>query len=293
MKILELLVIAVFVMFGQYGTMSALADTYTYDPLNRLIQVVYEDRSSVVYTYDAGGNITQILIPGPVNGACGASNGQTFTVVPSTNLCSPDVVVSLLPTATGWNWICQGTNGGTDANCSASIQTYLFEAILAGNGGGSISSTPSGISCMTGSLAGCSTSFAFGTAVILTAIPDVTTSIFSGWGGACTTEPCEITVNANKNAVATFSLVPRSKLTLGDTTGFETLQLAYGSAMTTIFALDGLFSGDWLLDKGKDIFLKGGYLSNYGPNRNGFSVLNGKLTVQSGSLKADKLKVGH
>jgi YD repeat-containing protein len=31
---------------------------YTYDSLNRLIQVVYDNGATIVYTYDAAGNCT-------------------------------------------------------------------------------------------------------------------------------------------------------------------------------------------------------------------------------------------
>jgi hypothetical protein len=71
----------------------------------------------------------------------------------------------------------------------------------------------------------------------------------------------------------------------------ELIRVVNSIAVTTIFALDGLFSGEWLLDKGKDVTLTGGYRADYGLIRNGFTVLNGKLTVQSGSRRVDGMKV--
>lgn len=38
----------------------ALADTYTYDRLGRLITVTYDDSTQIAYTYDRNGNITTI-----------------------------------------------------------------------------------------------------------------------------------------------------------------------------------------------------------------------------------------
>jgi len=38
---------------------SAQAATYEYDPLNRLIRVVYNETTSIEYTYDAVGNRTR------------------------------------------------------------------------------------------------------------------------------------------------------------------------------------------------------------------------------------------
>ncbi|MBC8018075.1 MAG: hypothetical protein H7X83_06105 [Verrucomicrobia bacterium] len=98
-------------------------------------------------------------------------------------------------------------------------------------------------------------------------------------------------MNSDKTASANFTLAPKSKLGLGAATGFDTLQTAYSSAVSTIFALEGLFSGEWLLDKGTNITLKGGYLADYGATRNSFTILNGKLTINSGSLRVDGVKV--
>jgi hypothetical protein len=98
-------------------------------------------------------------------------------------------------------------------------------------------------------------------------------------------------MTSNKTAVATFTLAPKTKLDLPATTGYDTLPLAYGSATSTIFALDGLFTGGWTLDLGKNITLKGGYLADFGPVRNGFTILSGKLTVKNGSLRVEGLKI--
>ena len=54
----------------------------------------------------------------PVNGACGTSNGGTFSVVPTTYLCSAGSASDV--TGSGpWSWTCSGSDGGTVANCSA------------------------------------------------------------------------------------------------------------------------------------------------------------------------------
>ena len=60
----------------------------------------------------------------PVNGTCGSSNSGTFTTAPTTNLCTNGTATAV--TGTGpWNWTCTGFNGGTTANCSASITTSI------------------------------------------------------------------------------------------------------------------------------------------------------------------------
>lgn len=57
----------------------------------------------------------------PISGVCGSSNGQSFVSQPTTNLCSAGVspTLPLNTSATGWTWSCLGSNGGTDASCSA------------------------------------------------------------------------------------------------------------------------------------------------------------------------------
>ena len=97
-------------------------------------------------------------------------------------------------------------------------------------------------------------------------------------------------MNGDKIAVATFKLTPKTILIQGSKTGFDTLQLAYASATSTIYALNSIFSGDWTLDKGKDIVLTGGYQADYAA-RTGFTTLSGKLTIKNGSLRVDGLKV--
>jgi hypothetical protein len=124
----------------------------------------------------------------------------------------------------------------------------------------------------------------------LTATADSSTSTFGGWD-VCNVNPCDITISGNKTATASFTLAPRSKLDLAATSGYDSLPLAYGSAVSTIFALEGLFTGEWALDGGKDITLKGGYLADYGPVRNGFTTVGGKLTVSTGSLRVDGVNV--
>ena len=150
---------------------------------------------------------------------------------------------------------------------------------------------------------GCSASYASGTTVTLTAIPEATTSVFLGWGGACTVAPCEITMNGNSAVTADFVLSPKCKTSLLVPTGFATLTEAYNAAGSEIHALVGLFENEppldgFLLDDGKDITLKGGYLADY-VTRSGYSTLIGKLTVKNdfprsgnvGSLRVDGLKV--
>src|SRR3989344_1199202 len=54
-----------------------------------------------------------------VNGTFGSANGTTVSSAPSTNLCTTGTAGSV--TGSGpWTWSCAGSNGGTNASCSAS-----------------------------------------------------------------------------------------------------------------------------------------------------------------------------
>jgi hypothetical protein len=68
---------------------------------------------------DAVGKI--ILCQAPpvkINGTCGPTNGQTGILLPTTGLCNTGTPTTV--TGNGdWVWSCNGSNGGTNASCSA------------------------------------------------------------------------------------------------------------------------------------------------------------------------------
>ena len=79
--------------------------------------------------------------------------------------------------------------------------SYTLTVALAGNGGGTITSSPAGISCGSN----CSESYAASTAVTLTAVADAN-SFFSGWSDACTgLSDCVLTMSVPTNVTATFT----------------------------------------------------------------------------------------
>ncbi len=73
-----------------------------------------------------------------------------------------------------------------------------------GTGGGTITSDPPGINCGTT----CQYSFNNGSAVILTAAPDAS-STFNGWSGACTgIGTCGVTMSQSRTVSASFDTIP-------------------------------------------------------------------------------------
>ena len=71
--------------------------------------------------------------PAPVNGACGADNGQTLLAAP-TNLCSAGTPSAVTGTGHPWSWTCASTSGGTTAACSATIKTWTVSASATSGG---------------------------------------------------------------------------------------------------------------------------------------------------------------
>ncbi len=156
-------------------------------------------------TKDGTGSGTVISAPAGIN--CGSICSAQFPA---------GSTVSLTPSAAsgsvfaGWSGDCSGTGACTvTMNAARSVTatfnaapTYQLTVTKAGTGGGTVSSSPPGISC--GST--CSANFNQGSSVTLTATPD-SGSTFMGWsGGGCSgTGSCTVNMSANQTVTATFN----------------------------------------------------------------------------------------
>jgi len=160
--------------------------------------------------------------------------------------------------------------------------------------GGTIVSSPAGINCSTKNLAGCSATFAKGTALTLTATPSAGYT-FTTWGGLCsgTTPVCSGTVGrTTKTADATFTAsqngggsgapeVNYTDAVSGPTTGGENNLGSYLSIFGTNF---GTAAG---LGTTTKVYIGGVEVANY--RSLGAAKVSGKLglqqlTVQVGNL---------
>ena len=92
----------------------------------------------------------------------------------------------------------------------ASATLYTVTVSRAGTGSGTITSSPSGITCGSD----CTENYSSGTSIALSATP-ASGATFTGWSGACTgTGGCALVVEANKSLTATFATSTPATYTL-------------------------------------------------------------------------------
>ena len=158
------------------------------------------------------------------------------------------IVLTALPASgssfTGWSGCSAGTGTGPctivmnssksiTAVFAINIPTYTLTINTAGNGSGTVTSSPVGINCGTD----CSETYNSGTSIVLTALP-ASGSSFTGWnGGGCTgTGPCTVAVTSATSVMATFAInIPTYTLTInkaGDGSGTVTGAGIYNSGQT-------------------------------------------------------------
>jgi RHS repeat-associated protein/uncharacterized repeat protein (TIGR02543 family) len=156
---------------------------------------------------------------------CGATCSAVYDWGSSLTLAATPATGS---TFTGWSGACTGT----DTTCTVTMDQLqavhadftLIKLTLTvtqtGRGTGTITSAPAGIDC--GAL--CSSSYDWGTAVTLTAVPSAD-SLFNGWTGACTGTATTCTVTLDQAQAISADFAP----------AFKTLRIAtLGSGIGTI-----------------------------------------------------------
>ncbi len=150
---------------------------------------------------------------------CGSDCAQSYL---------EDAAIELTATAasgssfTGWSGACSGAATtatvtlSADRVCSATftldaVDQFELSVILSGEGSGSVSSDPAGISCA----GDCSQLYDDGTSVELTATASPG-STFAGWSGACSGSQSKATVSMTqaRSCTATFDLIPPDQFAL-------------------------------------------------------------------------------
>lgn len=173
------------------------------------------------------------------------------------------------------------------------VTTQLLTVTFQGTGGGSVHSSPPGISCSSGATCP-SAPFNSGEIVTLTADADLN-STFTGWSGeGCSgTGPCVVTMDAAKNVSAGFDPLPARVFILGSPTPYQLLQLAYDAAVDndTLQPLAEVFAEDPLTFRhAVNIVLAGGYDAGF-LNQAGFTTIQGQVIFQLGSVVVDRLAI--
>lgn len=147
-----------------------------------------------------------------------------------------------------WGGACSGSDPcavtmTADATVTANFVAGVTLSVTgAGVGTGTITSTDGSIVCG-GTGNGCSSVYAPGTSITLSAAP-TERSLFGGWSGACTgMDPnnCNVTINSNESVTATFNLPPDFAVDPGATS----LSVKRGSQISEAltFPAQGGFSG--------------------------------------------------
>jgi PASTA domain-containing protein/List-Bact-rpt repeat protein len=140
------------------------------------------------FTFDGGGSGNVLNLDAVASGTKVNVNGQT-----------PADSGTVTGLAGG------GTDSFSDIQSFTGPVTVYFGLTVAksGNGAGTVTSSPAGISCGTA----CSHSFASGTSVTLSATA-AAGSRFTGWSGACAgSGTCTVTMGATRSVTANFTLL--------------------------------------------------------------------------------------
>ncbi len=154
-----------------------------------------------------GGNGFGVVTSSPPGIDCGSDCAEVYNIGTVVTLTAAPQTGS---TFVGWSGACTGTgtcqvtmNQLTLVNANFSLEIHTLQVTKDGNGTGTVSSSPIGISCG----ADCSEPYSYGTTVTLTAnaTPD---SDFTGWTGAgCSgTGTCIINITQAAAVTATFTL---------------------------------------------------------------------------------------
>jgi RHS repeat-associated protein len=154
---------------------------------------------------------------------CGATCSGIYNWGTTVTLAVTPAVGSVF---NGWSGACTGTDTTCNVtmdqlqavNADFTLLKLPLTVTQTGRGTGTLTSAPAGIDC--GAL--CSSSYDWGTAVTLTAVPSAD-SLFQGWTGACTgtASVCTVTMDQAQNVTADFApaFKPLSVATLGSGAG--------------------------------------------------------------------------
>jgi hypothetical protein len=188
-------------------------------------------------------------------------------------------------------WRVKGNNTTYSPAATFSLtspSTYRLDLTITGSGWGNVTSSPIAINCPSGA---CYAYFNQGASVVLSAHPNKD-SLLGSWSACGGTGPCTVLMNANKAVTATFNFVKPVKLK-SNGAFYSHIKDAYGVVADngTILTREYSFTetpADLSLARDISVIMEGGYDAGYLTN-NGFSTLNGSLTIGKGDLTLENL----
>ena len=167
--------------------------------------------TSLTYNLRVGTSPGQndVLAPMSCIGACGTS-ADGYRQIPMMGATNHGLTATLNLPYGFYHWSVQAVDhtfaGSPWADESSFFVLPMYELFvnLDGDGAGSVTSDPAGISCGID----CQEEYPYGTVVTLFASPD-TGSTFNGWSGACRgSDDCHVSMDDKKSVTATFELLP-------------------------------------------------------------------------------------
>lgn len=188
---------------GCSGTASTC--TVTLNSSQQVTATFTAQAAPVALTVTLAGTGTGTVTSNPVGISCQPTCSANFPANTQVTLTATAAAGSSFA---GWGGVCSGANSTCQltltvaASVTATFTPPMLTVSLAGNGTGTVTSNPGGISCQPT----CSASFPFNSQVQLTAAA-AAGSYFAGWTGACTgaNSPCTVTMTANQQVGATFT----------------------------------------------------------------------------------------
>jgi type VI secretion system secreted protein Hcp len=190
-------------------------------------------------------------------------------------------------------YIPQKADGSADASISSIYDGTIYDAILtmvlSGSGKGSVNSITPGasFSCVPGS---CSPQgFPYNTTMILSSVPSPI-SLLTSWSSSCNVVNgnCQVTLKTDNNVTATFTLADKARIK--NLPGYASFAGAYNAASggaTVIMLLDDILPLETVINK--VLVLQGGFNADFSRSITGYTILQGKLSIQNGKVTADRI----
>jgi len=249
----------------------------------------------------ASGSGTVSAFPGTLawNGTSGTGNFVPDSMIILTAVPNPGSIFA------SWGGACSGTATTCTVTMNAAktvtatfraLPQYNLNVSFSGSGGGSINSITPGATynCALSSSGSCPAASYYGGTILTLRATNDSNSRFGSWTGDCTgTGDCVLTMSASRNVTATYTTAPNTHIMGGS--DYPTLTTATGAvgAGGIVQARAINFTENLAVNKpaGTAFTLSGGYDSLFNSNTGTYTTLIGKLTIVSGKLIVENIKV--